>query len=263
MQHLAGDERPLTDVRVIYAANRAIGLSCLRALLDEGITPCALLIPEGSQAEYVTEMRELLSEHPVIEGLAFREPESVELLRELEPDYLVSVHFPYIIPSQVLSIPTVGNLNLHPAYLPYNRGWHTPSWAILEDTVYGATLHWIDEGVDTGDIALQEKIEVLPEDTAHSLYQRVLHLEEELFRKAIPLLRTKSLPRRRQEGTGTSHSKADLRKVQQLDLNQRERIGELLRRLRALTTNRWEEAAFFEVDGRRYRIRVEIRPEDT
>lgn len=204
----------------------------------------------------------MLPDVPVFEGLSFREPENVALLRDLKPDYLISVHFPYIIPSDILSIPTEGSLNLHPAFLPYNRGWHTPSWAIFEDTPYGATLHWMDEGVDTGDIALQEKLEVLPSDTADTLYQRVLQLEEELFRRAIPLIKQRALPRHRQPGSGTTHFKDDLKRIQELDLDCEVRVGDLIRRLRALTTNRWDEAAVYEVNGQRYRIRVEIMAEE-
>ncbi|MCH7600390.1 MAG: hypothetical protein IH973_11595, partial [Myxococcales bacterium] len=43
-----------------------------------------------------------------------------------------------------------------------------PSWAILENTPYGATLHWVEEGMDTGDIALQREVSVLPSDTAEN-----------------------------------------------------------------------------------------------
>lgn len=252
----------MTDVRLVYAANRRIGLSCLRALIREGLVPVALLIPTQPYAECTAEMRELVPGIPVLEGQSFRDPTGLELLRTLEPDYIVSVHFPYIFPPEVLAISSIGNLNLHPAYLPYNRGWHTPSWAILEDTPYGATLHWIDEGVDTGDIALQARLEIRPSDTAHTLYQRVLELEEQLFIRAIPMIRERSLPRYPQSGTGTVHKKADLQRVQKLDLTEECPVDALLRRLRALTTNRWDEAAVFEVNGKRYRVRIEIREED-
>ena len=79
------------------------------------------------------------------------------MLEQLSLDYIICVHFPYIVPREILSIPKYGVTNLHPAYLPYNLGWHTPSWAILENTPIGATLHYMDECVDTGDIIHQKK----------------------------------------------------------------------------------------------------------
>lgn len=248
--------------KLVYLANRRIGLRCLGILLEHDWKPSVLLVPEGSYAECAGDMRALVPEIPIIEGRRFLKKEILDLLQKLEPHYLVSVHFPYVIPEAVLRIPSIGALNLHPAYLPYNRGWHTPSWAIYEGTPYGATLHWMDAGLDTGDIALRRAISVLPQDTAHSLYQRVLELEEALFREAVPLMLEGSLPRQPQETGGTSHTKAELNKIQRLDLDESMSVRKVIDRLRALTTSRWDEAAYFEHQGNRYRVRVEIRRED-
>jgi methionyl-tRNA formyltransferase len=198
---------------------------------------------------------------PMICGKDFRKPEVVKLIDDMSIDYIVSVHFPYIIPPEILSIPRVGTLNLHPAYLPYNRGWNTPTWAILDQTPYGATLHWVDEGIDSGDIALQKKLEILPEDTAHSLYQRVLALELEVFSEAIPLLLRDELPRIPQNEHGTSYRKADLSRIQKLELDESYTVREVINKLRALTTNNINEAAYFEADGIRYFVTVEIEKE--
>lgn len=247
--------------RLIYAANRRIGLRCLEILLEYGWKPLALLVPEGKQGEYVDEMIKIIGDVLVIKGSGFRKPEGVNILRELEPDYILSVHFPYVMPPEVLAIPKIGTLNLHPAYLPYNRGWHTPTWAILDGTPYGATLHWMDEGIDTGPIAIRRELVIHPSDTAHTLYQRVLLLEEELFRNAVPLMASCSLPKVPQEGFGSEHRMADIKRVQYIDLNRYYTAKELLTLLRALTTNRWSEAAYFTFNGVRYRIQVEIREE--
>jgi methionyl-tRNA formyltransferase len=255
----------MSKPHLAYAANRQIGLRVLKILLEAGWTPAVLIVTKGKRAEFADEMHKLIPDVPLIEGKIFREAAGVEKLRSLGLDYLLSVHFPYIIPQEVLDIPNIGTLNLHPAYLPYNRGWHTPTWAIWEETPYGATLHWIDdaEGVDTGAIALREQLEVLPEDTAHSLYQRVLVLEEELFRRAIPLLLSRSLPHISQgDVKATTHLKRDIKDIQKLDLSEDIPVGYVLRRLRALTTDRWNEAAYFETDENRYYIRVGIKKEE-
>jgi methionyl-tRNA formyltransferase len=185
----------------------------------------------------------------------------VRILEKAKLDYILSIHFPYMIPPSVLAIPRVGTLNLHPSYLPYNRGWHTPSWSIIHGTPFGATLHWVDESLDSGDIAMQTVVDVLPEDTADSLYQRVLRAEVQLMRDALPRMLDHSLPRRPQHGNATEHRKADLRPMQQLRLSDVMSVDQLLRRLRGLTTNRWDEAPYFERNGVRYRIRVEISRE--
>ena len=198
---------------------------------------------------------------PILRGKAFRQSAGIQRLAELQLDYVISIHFPYIVPEQALQLPRVGTLTLHPAYLPYNRGWNTPTWAITDGTPYGATLHWMDAGVDTGDIAMQEQISVRPTDTANQLYQRVLDLEFDLFTRAFPLICAHRLPRVPQTGTGTKHRKQDLRAAQALRLDDVQTVGETLRQLRALTTNSWDEAAYFEHDGQCFRVQVAIRGE--
>jgi len=245
------------------AANRRIGLRALEMFSEIGWRPIALLVPDGEKAECVSEMKDRLPGVPVFEGQAFRSPEHVARLRALRPDYLLSVHFPYMVPAEVLAIPAVGTLNLHPAYLPYNRGWHTPTWAICEGTPYGATLHWVDEGVDTGDLALQERLDIQPDETAHELYQRVLELEVNILKRAIPLMRDFKLPRVPQPTAGTGHSKKDIQSIQRLDLSASRPVAETIKLLRALTTNQWSEAAYFDLGGERYRIRVEIKKEES
>ena len=104
----------------------------------------------------------------------------------------------------------------------------------------------------------------MPGDTANTLYQRVMELEFEVFKEAWPRLVAGDFERRLQRHlTGTSHKRKDLftQEVQRIDLSEALKAGDLLRRLRALTTSRFEEAAYYEVDGRRYRVQVQIREE--
>lgn len=249
----------MTAPSIIYAGNREIGRDCLASLLDRGLSPSALLVPEAESASSREEMIDLVSGVPVLEGTEFREKEGIRQLADLRPDYIVSVHFPHIFPPGVLEIAEEGVLNLHPAFLPYNRGWHTPSWAILEGTPYGATLHWVDEEIDHGDLAMRRQLEVRPDETAHELYQRVLDLERELFEDAIPKLKDGSLPRQAPEQEGTEHKSADLETMRALDPDATARIGDLVDHLRALTTDRWSECAYIETDEGPVGIRVELK----
>jgi methionyl-tRNA formyltransferase len=252
--------------RLAFAGDRQTAVTCLSILLDDGALPEALLVSGPDRATHDDALREVsgLSSDRILVGNAFREPAGVDLLRSLDLDYVIGVHFPYIVPDQVLEIPRIGVINLHPALLPYNRGWHTPSWAILDGTPIGATLHFMDSGLDTGDIVAQVELEVRPEDTAHTLYGRLLELEVELFRTSWPLLASGNPPRQPQTAEGSSHRRADLGSdsVRRLDLEASLPTGDIIRILRALTTNDPGEAAYFEVDGRRYTVQVSIKPDD-
>jgi methionyl-tRNA formyltransferase len=257
----------MPGLRFAYAGDREIAVRVLDFLLAEGARPLCLLVPapdKQSHADALASRCPFLPADRVLRGADFQQPHALELLRCLELDYVFGVHFPLIVPSGVLAIPRRGMLNLHPAYLPYNRGWHTPSWALLDETPIGATLHFMDSGVDTGDIVHQRELAVSPADTAHSLYQRLLDLELQVFREAWPGLVADRYPRRRQDpGAGSVHKRRDLlaERIRRVDLDEQVRAGDLIRRLRALTTNRADEAGYYEANGRRYRIRVSIEEE--
>ena len=255
-------------MRIVFAGDREISVQVLSFILARGIKPLALLVSgagKASHAASLIEMCHFLEPERILRGARFREPEAVSLLQNLQPDYIICVHFPYIVPEEVLAVPRSGVLNLHPAFLPYNRGWHTPSWAILEQTPIGATLHFMDAGVDSGDIVHQVELTVSPGDTAHALYAKLLELEMQVFAEAWPRLESGRFERRRQDlAHGSFHRREDLLQdaVRQIDLDEGMRARDLIRKLRALTTNRHAEAAYFEEAGKRFRIQVVIHEED-
>lgn len=252
--------------KIIFAGDKEIAVKVLRFIIEkDGIIPLALLVSEKAKQSSVNELIRLcpnLNKSLIFEGEQFKSPKNIKMISNLKPDYIISVHFPYLIPKALLDAPMIGILNLHPAYLPYNRGWHTPSWAILDGSPYGATLHFVDEGLDSGDIIYQEKIKVLPSDTADSLYQKVMDLEFEVFKKAWPKIVLGKYERKKQSlKRGTLHRKNDLALIQEIDLNKKKIVEDLLNKLRALSTNKIEEAAYFQKNDKKYYIQLKITQE--
>lgn len=258
----------MRELRFGFAGDRDIGVWVLEFMLSQRVRPHVLFVPEESKASHANELTTLcsfLAPDRILKGKQFRGPEGITLLRKLDLDFIIGVHFPYIISDTVLPLPRCGFLNLHPAYLPYNRGWHTVSWVILEGTPVGATLHVMDAGIDTGDIIHQKGLEISPGDTAHTLYQRLKKLELDVFKEAWPKLVTRSYQRRPQDpAKGTMHKRNELfsELIQRIDLDKSTVAGDLIRRLRALTTNDIKEAAYYEIQGKRYRIQVLIQEEN-
>ena len=257
----------MNTLRFAFAGDRDIAVWVLDFLLSQNALPVVLLIPDELKASHARELRgrcSFLAEERILVGSKFREPEAIELLRDLKLDYIIGIHFPYIVPESVLEVSGRGFLNLHPAYLPYDRGWHTASWAILEGTAAGATLHFMDKGLDTGDIILQKQSPVAEDDTADTLYRKLKLLELEVFRAAWPQIRCGEPARIPQDpNAGTLHKRKDLLQpqIQEIDLDKRTSARELLARLRALTTDRLDEAAYFQTDGTRHRVQIEITRE--
>lgn len=130
-----------------------------------------------------------------------------------EADLWVSVHWERIFKREQIRTPKLGVVNVHNAYLPWNRGAHACTWAIVDRTPHGATMHWIDEGIDTGDIIYQQRMEIEPEETAHQLYQRTVECEVEVFRVGMELLLAGNYRRIPQPKGGTTHYKKDFQRL--------------------------------------------------
>jgi methionyl-tRNA formyltransferase len=254
-------------MRYVFAGDRDLSVEILRHLIANCGRPLALLVSGEDRASHSEELIELsgIDEELVFRGKDFLSDKALAVLTSCRPDYIIGIHFPYIIPAKVLGIPSVGFLNLHPAFLPYNRGWHTPTWAILEGTPIGATLHFMSEGLDVGDIVHQKQIIVRPDHTAHSLYADLKALEIDVFKEALPALIELNPVRKCQPSNGgTSHKRQDLFRpeIQEIQLNQTTTAAALLLKLRALTTSSVQEAAYFVVEGVKYHVQVIVSPED-
>jgi methionyl-tRNA formyltransferase len=252
-------------LKIAFAGDRDVAVEALAVLLELGDRPAALLLSDQDRASHDTALVSLCEtagiSPPVIRGRQLGDPRAIELLRRLELDFIVCVHFPYLLKRPVLDAGKSGVLNLHPSYLPYNRGWHTPTWALLDGTPAGASLHYMDESLDTGDVICQRQIEIDPADTAHTLYRKLKALEVEVFREGWGRIRNGLRAGIAQAAErGTAHRRQSLfdSAVQRIDLDAALPAADLLRRLRALTTNRLDEAAYFECGDRRYRVQVRI-----
>lgn len=252
--------------RIGFGGDGAIAVRVLEFLLNDGCVPACLVVADGVGATHAEDLRKCFSQaggRILFQGNQLLEATSIAAMKAMSLDFLILVHLQLILPKEILDIPGKGVLNLHPAYLPDNRGWHTPSWAILNQMRFGATLHFMSEGIEEGDIVHQREIPVEASDTADALYQRALDLEFEVFREAWPgLVRNQYRRTQQPESAGLTHRKGDLAAtgIQKVDLEENLNAGELIRRRRTLTTNRDEDACYFEQDNRRFRIQVSIAP---
>lgn len=251
-------------MKYAFAGDRHIAVRVLELLLAENHKPSALMVSEDKKQTHAEELITLsgLDSALIFRGKAFNMQNNIEKLRSLDLDYIIGIHFPYIIPKEILHIPKIGFTNLHPAFLPYNKGWHTPSWAIIDGTPYGATLHFMSEKLDQGHIIHQKKLEVLLNDTADTLYKKVLLLEYDVFKEALNNLTSLNPVRKKQTHAGTLHYKSDLHKIQSINLNKKYNARDFITLLRGLTTNNDKESAFFEEQGKKYAIKVNITPLD-
>lgn len=99
--------------------------------------------------------------------------DTINFVKNFKPDILISLHYRMRIPKEILSYVNINSFNLHPSLLPKYRGTNSVSWCLINgEKQTGFTFHYMEEAFDTGNIILQEKIEIGADDTAFSLFHR-------------------------------------------------------------------------------------------
>lgn len=184
--------------------------------------------------------------------------DQLRLIKDVEPEYVVSCGYRHLVPVDILDIPSGGCLNLHPAYLPYNRGANPNVWSIVDGTPAGVSLHYMTPELDAGDIIARREVETDFSDTGKSLYNRLEDAQVDLFKEIWPKITTDEISIEEQDpDTGTYHRTSDFDELCRLDPNETVKTKELLDRLRALTFPPYDNA-LIKVDGETYTVEVQI-----
>jgi len=111
-----------------------------------------------------------------------------EYLTQLKPDIIIN-QSQSIIKKRLLSIPKIGMLNRHNALLPKNRGRLTPFWVIYKrEKETGVSIHFVEEGIDSGDIIVQKKFAVTPKDTFNTIVKKNYKIAGKAILEALDLL---------------------------------------------------------------------------
>lgn len=167
--------------------------------------------------------------------------------------------WPHLLSNKAIAAARLGFLNLHPSLLPYNRGKNPNFWSIVEETPAGVTIHWLDDGVDSGAIAFQSGLETTWEDTGGSLYDKAQKAIVDLFVKHWPQIRAGTVPRAAQDDDrATAHRASEMDAISRIELGRSYHARDLLNLMRARTFPPYP-AVRFEDGGREFEIRVEIK----
>ena len=157
---------------------------------------------------------------PVRQPEKIRAPEVQEQLQTLAPEVIVIIAYGQIIPGRLLAIPRLGWINLHASLLPKYRGAAPIHWAIANgETVTGNTTMRIDAGMDTGEMLLQQKLAIGPDETARELSERLADAGAELMVETLRGLREGKLKPRPQDKEGASSAPMLKREDGRIDWN--------------------------------------------
>lgn len=123
-------------------------------------------------------------------------------------EWVISYGYRHVLKKDVLDLFPNRAINLHISYLPWNRGADPNYWSFVDDTPKGVSIHFLDEGIDTGDIIAQREVIPSEGDTLRTLYEK-LHSEMfGLFNEVWPSIQGGRVSGRRQEG-GSTHKSTD------------------------------------------------------
>lgn len=250
----------MAELRLALFASGRVGAEVAAALADAGVAPVCLVVDGGPAAaaelldRFEPQMLPELFDHEQVAGA-----EGPDRLRALDLDLGILAWWPFILRPEVLQTTRLGFLNLHPSLLPHGRGKDPNFWALVDGTPFGVTLHFVDEGVDTGPIAFQRELSISWEDTGATLYERARTAIVELFRENLPRILAGDIPAWPQDADrATFHRRRDLEPRSQIDLDATYTARELLNLLRARTFEPFPAVRFTE-GGEAYEVRVSIR----
>ncbi len=188
------------SARWVVFAYHTFGAHALRALLERNEEIAAVVThaddpAEGDWFESVTDLASA-SRVPVLTPRSPNEPDVIERLRALVPDMVLSVWYRRLLGPELLALPRIAALNLHGSLLPAYRGRAPSNWVLVNgESRTGVTLHHMVAEADAGDIVAQRPIDITPEDTALTLYHRVVGAGVELLVDTYPAVLGGTAPR--------------------------------------------------------------------
>jgi methionyl-tRNA formyltransferase len=139
----------------------------------------------------VPSLREVKARHNihVVGSKDVNDAETMTIIRGWQPDLVISIYLNQLIRRELIELPRLGCLNIHPALLPHNRGLFPYFWAMTNgDQETGVTLHWVDERFDTGDLLLQEVLPIDPDETMTSLQYKSAQVGGEMLIRGVELI---------------------------------------------------------------------------
>jgi methionyl-tRNA formyltransferase len=184
-------------------AHHDVGDRCLRALISHGVDVPLVIThaPDPSETQWFASVERTARDYD-IPVLTPANPEHAGLeriLSDMQPDFLFSFYYRFMLSPALLQQAQRGALNVHGSLLPKYRGRAPINWAILRgERETGATLPYMEDRADAGDIVDQLAVPILPDDDALAVTRKVTAAAEIVLARSLPALIDGTAPRRPQ-----------------------------------------------------------------
>lgn len=188
---------------------------------------------------------------------------TIDRIAEHNVTTVVLIWWPKIV-KKINDIPGVNVINTHPAYLPYNRGKHPYYWALMDGTPFGATIHRVDSGIDTGSILWRKEVQLEPTDSGMNAYSKGLRATADLLNDNMFDIIFENFPPgiKQDEGKATYHHSSEFEMEPIRDNGAIYNGHCLIRDCLARTFNNSRSGRRIEIDGKMYRVHLSL-VEDT
>lgn len=238
-------------MRVVFVGTGAIGVPTLRALLDSDHQVVGVVTqpdkPVGrNQRVQAPPIKQALGEGAiaVFQPARIKEENAITQIRELAPDVIVVAAYGQILPNGALDAPRLACINVHASLLPRWRGAAPIQAAIAAgDERTGITIMYVAQGLDTGDILLQQETKISPNETGGSLHDRLADLAPALVLNSLQLIERGDAPRQPQDSTQATYAPKLTRDCGRIDWSEPAELVE--RKIRAF--NPWP-GSFTEIE---------------
>lgn len=190
------------ELRIIYMATADFALPSLQSLVEGGYKVVAVVtMPDKPAGRGHKLQSSKIKTYALSQGLEVLQPERlkeesfVERLRELQPDLGIVVAF-RMLPEVVWALPRLGTINLHGSLLPRYRGAAPIHWAIIRgEQETGVTTFRLKHELDTGDILLQARLPIAPEDNVGKIHDELMHLGAKTLLATVDLFLQDEAPK--------------------------------------------------------------------
>ena len=206
----------LTSIHMAYFVKNDANIVGILESPTEGITTTT---SGGSSSKPIDVVAEELS-IPIICGKP-KDDGVMDQVREWAPDIVIVIGYQFFLPDEFLNIPPMGVLNFHTSLLPRHCGRHPGFWTIwYGDQQSGMAVHFMDSGLDTGEIAYKSYVDVENGDTVDSLYDRIWRNDEALVKQLLDDVENDCVPRTPQDKSEYTYNYVPHEKDFELDFRQ-------------------------------------------
>ena len=227
--------------RILFMGTPAFALPALRLLHGQNYPIVGVVSqpdrPKGRSLKEVSPPVKIQAQEfglPVFQPQKVKDQSFLEIFKKLNPDMVVLVAFGQILPKYIIDLPLLKCLNIHPSLLPKYRGAAPINWQIIRgETKTGVTIMLMDEGLDSGDILLQEETQLGATETYGELHDRLAELGATLLIKTIEQIFDGTLKRKPQDAFGVTF--APLLKKETGKINWNNKASDIVNLIRGLS----------------------------